>query len=213
MWGPSRRIAAFLRQNLGLTPEEEEVAAYALLVIFLTGASVAGVAFLGWLLGCTGEALAVLASAFVLRSFSGGAHCTSPVRCALTSALLAPALGKLAAAGSFSLGPKALYAVVLGGGGVAAWLCWRLAPVESPAKPLTSEAARTFFRRASTAAAAGAALLQSALLRFTTVPPSLVLAATAGLLWQAFTLTAAGHRFVAGLDKTLSFIARGGEEG
>ncbi|WP_027717565.1 accessory gene regulator ArgB-like protein [Desulfovirgula thermocuniculi] len=213
MWGPSRRIAAFLRQNLDLTAEQEEVAAYALLVIFLTAASVAAVAFLGWLLGCMGEALAVLFTVFVLRSFSGGAHCTSPVRCTLTSALLAPAMGKLAAAGSLLLGAKALYPAVLGGGGLATWLCWRLAPVESPAKPLTSEAARAFFRRASTAVAAGAIILQVALLRFTPVPRSLVLAVTAGLLWQVFTLTAAGHRFVAGLDKTLSIIARGGEEG
>lgn len=212
MWGPSRQIAAFLRRNLNLTEEQEEVAAYALFIIFLSAASVAAVALAGWLLGCLPAALVVLFTIFVLRSFSGGAHCTSPVRCTLTSAFLIPAMGKLTEAAGAQLTQPALTLAVLGGGTLAAWLFWRLAPVDSPAKPVTSPEVRKRFRYLSILTAAGTIFLQLILLWLTSISRSLILAVTAGMLWQAFTLTSIGHRFVAGVDRCLSIIVKGGEQ-
>jgi hypothetical protein len=74
-----------------------------------------------------------------------------------------------------------------------------LAPVDSPAKPITSVEKRHKFKHLSVALTSLITLGQITLL-ITGNSPALVLAVSLGTWWQAFTLTGAGHRFASIVD-------------
>ncbi|MGB9905170.1 MAG: accessory gene regulator B family protein [Desulfotomaculales bacterium] len=92
------RVADYLRDRLGLGREEEEKVLYALQVFYYTGLAFAGAALAGWLLGCPAETVVVGLALFLLRSFSGGAHCRTPLGC-----VFAPLFWCRSPAGSFLL--------------------------------------------------------------------------------------------------------------
>ncbi len=204
---PSRELAGYLRKTLALTEEQEEIAAYSLLILFQTVVSMLGISLVAWLAGCLSAALAALFTSAFLRSFSGGAHCTSPARCTILSILTVPLFGTLAT-NLTPFFPRPLLAlVILTGGALAFAVVWRLAPVDSPAKPITSPRERQRFRYLSVSAVAGIVTLQSVLLGFhASNMAALILAAEMGMLWQVFSLTRIGHRFVARIDKIFNFI-------
>ncbi|AEG16346.1 Accessory gene regulator B [Desulfofundulus kuznetsovii DSM 6115] len=206
-FNPSRELAGYLRKTLALTEEQEEIAAYSLLILFQTVISLLGVSLVAWLAGCLTAALAALFTSAFLRSFSGGAHCTSPARCTVLSILTVPLLGTLATNLAPFFSRPLLALVVLAGGVLAFAVVLRLAPVDSPAKPITSSRERQRFRWLSSAAVLGVVTLQLALLVLSSPNMAiLILAAEMGMLWQVFSLTRTGHRFVARIDKLLEFI-------
>jgi accessory gene regulator B len=195
----TRPAAAYLRKRLNLTPEEEELALYGLQTIVYPTTGLLTILLAGWLLGCFRTTLTAALTAVSLRLLSGGAHAKSPLTCNLLGMVIAPALGKTAAAAAPLFSPPGLALVVAAGFFPALVLVWRLAPVDSPAKPVTSLDQRRKLRRLSILAllliTAGQFffLLQGRAL-------DLVLAASLGLWWQTFTLTRAGHRFATLLD-------------
>ncbi len=197
-FAPTRSIAAYLGARLGLSPDEEEIARYGLQCLVYTTAGFLAVVLSGWLLGCLLPALVAASAAAFLRAFSGGAHSSSPVTCTLLGALVAGLLGKAAVlAARFPAGAR-LFLVA-----AAFLLSWAVvilrAPVASPARPL-SPAHRQKLRLLALAATpllgAGAGALAAA-----GRAPELGLAAACGALWQAFSLTAAGHEFASLVDK------------
>jgi accessory gene regulator B len=206
-FNPSRELAGYLRKTLALTEEQEEIAAYSLLILFQTVISLLGISLVAWLAGCLPAALATLFTSAFLRSFSGGAHCTSPARCTILSILTVPLLGTLATNLAPFFSRPLLALVVLAGGVLAFAVVWRLAPVDSPAKPITSPQERRRFRRLSLAAVVVVVIIQLLLLPFLN-PEAIapILAAEAGMLWQVFSLTRTGHSFIAGIDRLLKFI-------
>jgi accessory gene regulator B len=203
----SRELAGYLRKTLELTEEQEEIAAYSLLLIFQTLISLLGISVVAWLAGCLPAALTALFTSAFLRSFSGGAHCSSPARCTVLSMVTVPLIGALAT-NLAEVFPRPLLApVILAGGVVALANVLRLAPVDSPAKPITSPQERRRFRRLSLAAVVVVVIIQLLLLPFLN-PEAIapILAAEAGMLWQVFSLTRTGHSFIAGIDRLLKFI-------
>ncbi|SHI37797.1 accessory gene regulator B [Desulfofundulus thermosubterraneus DSM 16057] len=206
-FSPSRELAGYLRKTLALTEEQEEIAAYSLLILFQTVISLLGVSLVAWLAGCLPAALATLFTSAFLRSFSGGAHCTSPARCTILSILTVPLFGTLATNLAPFFSRPLLALVILAGGALAFAVVWQLAPVDSPAKPITSSRERQRFRWLSLAAVLSIVTFQLALLLLSSPNMAiLILAAEMGMLWQVFSLTRTGHRFVARLDKAFNFI-------
>lgn len=207
LFNPSRQIAGYLRKTLALTEEQEEIAAYSLLLLFQTIISLLAISIVAWLAGCLPATLAAVVTSALLRSFSGGAHCTSAARCTFLSTLLAPLLGKLATNLAPFFSRPFLALMVMAGGAIAFISVWRLAPVDSPAKPITSLRERQRFRFLSATAVVGIVALQLALLTLSfSTPVSIILAVEAGMLWQVFSLTVFGYRVVARIDKLLNFI-------
>jgi accessory gene regulator B len=189
--------AAYLREKLELSAADEEVLRYGLQVVVyaLTGLLSMGLA--GWLVGALPTALAAALSAGALRLFSGGAHSRSPLTCNLVGAAMASLLGKAAKVAAPLLATPILLLMLLAGFIPAALAVWRLAPVNSPAKPITS-----FVRRRKLRWLSLAALLTLTVGQLVLVPrwPALAVAVGIGTWWQTFTLTWAGHRFATMLD-------------
>lgn len=195
----TRAVAAYLKEQLNLTPDEEEIALFGLQTILYPAVGLSLNLFAGWLWGCFRTTLVVALTVLSLRLFSGGAHARSPLSCALLGMIVIPALGKVAAVTAPLFTPWGLTLTVAAGFLPVLVLTARLAPVDSPAKPVTALSKRRQLRSFSLLVV----LLVSAgqfLLLFSGKAAALVLAASLGLWWQTFTLTRAGHRFATILD-------------
>jgi accessory gene regulator B len=111
---------------------------------------------------------------------------------------MAALVGRAAVAAVPFLELSGVRAVLVAGLVPAAVAVWRLAPVDCPAKPITSLARREKLRRLSLVVLA---LLAGTALVLAPRWPSLALAAGGGLGWQALSLTRTGHRLAAAVDK------------
>ncbi|MBC7106948.1 MAG: accessory gene regulator B family protein [Firmicutes bacterium] len=203
------RVADLLGGRLGLDPDERDVLAYGVEVLAgnlaALGAALAGAA----LLGCLPEAAAFLAGVGLVRPWAGGAHCSSPGRCAALTGVTVPLLALLAAGlgpPAASWGPWPAAAAC----GAAVMAIWRLAPVASPERPFFGAAERARFRRLARAAAVLAATGVLAVWRLDPAGrgASLALAGAAGLLWEALVLSRPGHRLVGRVDRLLENLLR-----
>lgn len=195
----TRPVAAYLREKLHLTPDEEEIALFGLQTILYPAVGLSLILFAGWLCGCFWTTLIVALTVLLLRLFSGGAHARSPLACALLGVIVVPALGKVAAVTAPFFTPFSLALTVAAGFLPVLVLTARLAPVDAPAKPVTAPEERRRLRSLSLLVV----LLVTAgqfIPLFSGKALALVLAASLGLWWQTFTLTRAGHRFATILD-------------
>lgn len=150
-------------------------------------------------LGIVIEAALLLAVIAVVRTLSGGAHCSAYYRCLITSVLVFTTLAyTIKTMHPFiSLLPSAALAVIII---LYTYLYWRYAPQAPLNKPLKNKAAETAFRCYTLIAVFILSLIT--LLLGTESLTSWIIAG--GLLWQAFTLTPAGHGFIKFLDVLLS---------
>ncbi|SMC00008.1 accessory gene regulator B [Thermanaeromonas toyohensis ToBE] len=202
----TRPAVAYLRDKLGLSPAQEEVALYGLQIITYSAANLFSVVIVGLFLDCLGPALAATAAAGILRLFSGGAHSRSPLTCNILGMLVAGSIGKFSSFLAPLLPPSGLLLLVLMGAGLAFLPFLFLAPVDSPSKPLTSKE-RKKMRRLS--------IIFFFLITFSQVgilalrgPSSLVWAISLGVWWQAFSLTRAGQGLATTIDKLFSLNQR-----
>lgn len=198
-WNITRQAIDFLKKSLNLSQDDAEIALYGLQVLLYTTTGFLTISLMGWLWGCLAATLAVMLTTAVLRSFSGGAHSCSPLLCNLIGMIVVPLLGKAAVLWGSLLSRASLWWLVLPGFLITLLVVGRLAPVESPAKPLSSDEERRRFRLWSVQVVLLATALQVMML-FTERPSWSILAISFGLWWQAFTLTAAGRRLAAFLD-------------
>ncbi|MGB4504524.1 MAG: accessory gene regulator B family protein [Syntrophaceticus sp.] len=194
MLHPTRSAAEYLQKQLGLTRDETEVILYGLQVIIYSLAGILTICLMGWLLGCFWTTLAVALAAGSLRLLSGGAHSSSPLICNLLGMVMAPLLAIIAEFAAVQIPHTILLYIVLLGAAFSLLSFYILAPVDSPAKPITKEQERRKFNCLSVALVTLITLGQIALLLWGN-SPAVVLAVSLGTWWQAFTLTKAGHRF------------------
>lgn len=142
----------------------------------------------------------------IIRTFSGGAHCSAYYRCLITSVIAITALAyMLKASFPFILGlPNVeLVGVLI----LSFYLYWRYAPQAPLNKPLKSKAMEVKFRKLS--------LITVIFLSIATIivgpANSISWIIASGMLWQAFTLVPLGHRFIKALDTILVLSLKGGE--
>ena len=195
----TRSAAEFFQKQLELTQDETEVILYGLQVTIYSLAGILTICLIGWLLGCFWTTLALALAAGSLRLLSGGAHSSSPLICNLLGMVIAPLLAKIAEFAAVQLSHPVLLCVVLIGASFSLLTFYLLSPVDSAAKPITTDQERRKFNRLSVTLAALITLGQITLLIWGN-SPAVVLAVSFGTWWQAFTLTQTGHRFASIAD-------------
>lgn len=197
----SKKAAAHMRKNLNFSDEEEEVVVYGFEYFFHSFFTFAAICLAAWLLGCLQTALTALLVATLLRSFSGGAHNESPLNCALKCVVVYTSIGKASIIYGSQIPVLVNIVFVLAVLLISLRIMWVLAPVDNPAKPITSESHRKHLRRLSLAAVVLISILQFALLKLNySLFAQYSLAAGLGMAWQAFTLTPGGHKAVSIFD-------------
>lgn len=196
----AQNLARNISSSLGYDEEKEAVVAYGLTAIIQVSATVLLVLLFGILAGVLVESLIVCFSVAVLRKYSGGAHaetaefctCFSAVYCTLT-AFLSKKL--LTAIYSFIPMAAAVTLVFI----LSFVFIYKLAPVDTPNKPIRTEKKKRKMRAGSFIVLAIYFLLSVAFLvlspqsdRFKSYGISLLF----GTVWQVFTLTHQGSLFI-----------------
>lgn len=205
----SKKAAAHMRRNLNFGDDEEEIAVYSFEMLFNHFFTLAAICLTAWLLGCLPTALTATLVVLLLRFFSGGAHSSASVNCTFISAVVAVSIGKVSIICGSQMPAVVNIIFVLAVLLISLRIMWVLAPVDSPAKPVTSASRRRQLRGWSLAVVAAAAALQLALLKLDySFFARYSLAAGLGVAWQAYTLTPAGHKFVSGIDHIFNKFKR-----
>lgn len=160
------------------------------------------------MIGIIPEVITLLVVAGLVRTLSGGAHCSAYYRCLVTSVSIFIALGySIKNVYPFiSLLPSiVLVAITV----ISVYLYWCYAPQAPPDKPFKSRTMELTFRRYTLTAVVVLTIVSIILGTNSSIGWTIALA----LLWQAFTLTPAGHRFIGSLDNLLTLKEKGGEAG
>jgi accessory gene regulator B len=142
----------------------------------------------------------------LVRTLSGGGHCTAYYRCLVTSVLMLTVLGytiKAAYPFLMLLPEGALIGITV----VSAYLYWHYAPQAPLNKPFNSRKKELAFRWYTLFVVA--ALSITSIILGTNSLIAWILAFA--LLWQVFTLTPVGHSFIRLLDILLTPNKKGGE--
>ena len=208
----SKKIAADISQSLDKTQSEEEIIAYGLLGIFQLISNIGLTLLFGWLFGVPFQALLLSVSVSMLRRFSGGAHAETLNFCTLVGLLYSVLFAKLAV----YLTDSDINIVILFGFSalillVSWYVVWARAPVDSPQKPIRSIEKKHRMRKGSfqvliflTLSVLGLFIIGCS---YSAVMPY-GLSIVFGVLWQAFSLTEPGAKFLNNLDKKLSVQRR-----
>jgi accessory gene regulator B len=88
-----------------------------------------------WLLGIVKQALLIGLAGAIIKSFTGGLHMSTPLRCAVGGAITLAGIGYLSIILPITAIPVVIVALILGAVNVIVWL---KAPKESQGKPLTA---------------------------------------------------------------------------
>ncbi|MBO8129499.1 MAG: accessory gene regulator B family protein [Peptococcaceae bacterium] len=202
MFRPARYISDYLARQLALDSDTREVLRYGSEIILL---SICGAVLLvlgGWLLGCLVPTLAAAFTLFLIRTFAGGAHCTSALRCNLAGVIIFPALGKTAQVLHPLLNSLTLE-FVLATGIPALIIVYRLSPVDSPAKPINTKAHRRRLKLMATFLAGAVLLFQLISLVCHLLDHTTIIATGVGLMSSALVLTSPGHKALGLVDRAL----------
>lgn len=208
----SKKAAAHMRKNLNFSDEEEEVVVYSFEMLFNYFFTFTLICLAAWFLGCLSTALTGTLVISLLRVFSGGAHSNASINCTFVSVVAATLIGKVSIIYGNQIPALVNITFVLVVFLISFRIMWVLAPVDNPAKPITSESHRKQLRRLSLAAVASISALQLALININySFFSQYSLVAGLGVAWQTFTLTPAGHKFVHVIDIVLNKL-KGGEK-
>jgi len=190
------RLASTLAAELKTT-RSQAVMAYGLEIIIGALVKLACFVALPLALGILPQVAAVLLSGSAFRLAAGGAHCTAFYRCLVSSLIVFCGIGFLARyLGSYSLPVET---IVTGTAVLSFFVALRLAPADTPAKPITNPVYRKRLKMISLAVV----FIYAAVTLFARLPDGIVLAASFGLLAQVFTITPAGYRLIDMVDSLL----------
>lgn len=201
----SGHLAGHLGEKLGLDTPNREVLAYGAYSLLYAAWSILLLAAIGFLMGTLAEILIISSAASLLRRYSGGAHASSPHRCAMTGVVIFGALA-LGVKSAKILGTGWIYLYLAAAYGISRMWVSRHAPVDSATKPIREEERRRRFKKESQRVVdvlflgifIGAFLTRGNIATMWTV---VMMSVSTGLLWQAFTLTDYGSRMIAFFDK------------
>jgi len=148
--------------------------------------------------------LAVLVPSSLLRLVSGGAHCSTFLRCLVLSVAIMIGFGQLAAKIMISTPLLcALIAILVASG---FYVIYKWVPADTPAKPIVSAVKRARYRKLSYIYMAIWAVAMSVLTLWSETTSGFAFASIGGVGWQIFSITPSGYRFVAIIEKLIDKV-------
>lgn len=203
----SDAIAAKLADDLGYDKEQQEVLAYGAYAVIQMAVSIILTAIGGILAGCAAEALLISFSASILRKYSGGVHARSQWVCTSIGLIVCIGIGSIIRYSTIDI--EALNLFLLSALAAFGWsYFWiaRLAPVDTPNKPIRSPKKRMRMKRGSLAVLTfyAVAVLVLAWVGWVSADSMYIrffLSILFGVLWQTATLTRTGHWLIHQIDR------------
>lgn len=187
-------------------PDQVELLGYGAEIILGSIFKVSLLFLIAAFLGIIIEVSVLLLVTGLVRTLSGGAHCSAYYRCLVTSIIILNVLG-------YTLNTVFIYLqklpitallVVLA---LSLYIYWRHAPQAPLNKPLKSKAMEIKFRQLTLVTG----ILLSVVVLIVGSGNLISWLIAIGMLWQAFTLTPVAHGFINRLDNLLNPNRKGGE--
>ena len=210
----SNNIANKVALELSLDDDNREVIAYGAFALMQMFLSIIFVFLFGLLFHVAFEALIISFTAAILRKYSGGVHASSPWICTFIGTIVC--VGQAILISLLISSVVNLKLVIILGVVIFIWsyyIIYKLAPVDSVAKPIVKEEKRNRMKK-------GSIILLSVYLIITVIcilfyissgEKKLLFYALclySGILWQTFTLTTPGHLLVGKVDTFLNHITK-----
>jgi len=208
----SNSLAFKIASTLNMDKDREEVLAYGAFAIFQTLWSIALVIILGAIFDVLLESLTISFTTAMLRKYSGGAHATSPNRCAIIGAIAAVGLALILNRFLVSINPIGIFIFGVISFISAYYIIYKYAPVDTPNKPIIREETKTRLKKLSFKFVHALLVITSALyfLYFSNMDSIISLkiffSICLGIAWQILTLTSIGHYVIAKADILLNKI-------
>lgn len=200
----SRIIAFKISSRISLKNEEREIVEYGLKVFLSEVFSLSILFIVLFVTGLIKTGMSILIAAGVLRKFSGGAHCSSPMRCTILGVMTVPlfafSVERLLIFGENKLLAAAVCLFVLN-----LFTCLKYAPADSPQKPINEVPKKRLKRGALLLILITSSVLIAGYFSHY-IDISFLLAVSAGFFYQSITLTPAGYRFTAAMDRLMQKI-------
>lgn len=194
-------VAHYLEEELQLDARDTAAVRFGLETFLGTIINIAFIIGVAWWLGIVPYVLSALVSSSILRLVSGGAHCSTYLRCLLLGTIFIVCIGKVA---TMLQVPQTLFFFVLvfvvAGSG---YIIHKWVPADTVAKPITSPAKKARYRKLSYLFIAVWAIALSVLTITSGEVAALILASVGGVCWQVVSITPTGYHFVATIETLL----------
>lgn len=213
----SKNISINLKRELNLDEDKRSIIEYGIFAFFHMLISILLVAIFGIAFNVMIEALIISFIGAILRKFSGGAHASTSINCAILGVLLSviPAyiIKNIILNSNYIIIVGALVYII------SFIFIYKLAPVDSPNKPIKKEEKIKRLKRGSIIILSIymiIVILNISIYSMNSFNSLLVYSSCiyVGILWQVFTLTKYGHIIVNKIDSLLIKILKfmGGKE-
>lgn len=199
----SSKISDSITNELELDENKKAVVNYGIFAMLHTALSVGFVIIFGILFNVLIEALIITATISILRKSAGGAHASSPGICAFVGTVLSVGMSLVIKNINLSVNGIIITSIL-----IFIWsycIVYKLAPVDSPSKPIRTEAKRNRLKKSSILILCvyTVIVIVNIIGYYATKKVGLLVYSGCihiGLLWQIFSLTKTGHIVLGKLD-------------
>ncbi|MCT8978565.1 accessory gene regulator B family protein [Clostridium sp. CX1] len=209
----SNNLAFKVASSLNLDKDKEEVIAYGAFNFIQTIWSIFMVMILGIIFKVPVKALIISFSISILRKYSGGAHSSSPNRCAIIGAITAVGLALFVEYTYKFLDLNWIIIISVFTFLFAYYNICKYAPVDSPAKPIVKEKSKQRMKKKSilTLNVLAVFMIIIVISQFTIenkyyLPVAMCICL--GVLWQVLTLTPKGYLVLLNIDISFEKIVK-----
>ncbi|MDU4890773.1 MAG: accessory gene regulator B family protein [Clostridium sp.] len=201
--GICNKISNTISRELNLDSEKTAVINYGIFAFIQMLMSILIVFLVGFIFNVAIESLIILLTISILRQQSGGIHASSPRICTIIGTILSVGMAVVIKKANIDLEIIYVAGVI-----IFIWSyysVYKLVPVDSPSKPIKTEAKRKRLKKSSLLILSVYLIivLGSILLYYATRKANLLVYSGCiyiGLMWQIFSLTRCGHVVLGKLD-------------
>lgn len=214
----SNDIAFKISSILKLNRNQKEIIAYGAFNFFQTIWCILLVLIFGIIFNVTFKAIVISFTISILRKYSGGAHSSSPNRCALIGAIVSVGLALFISCINSWINFQVVITIGIITFVVTYYTIYRYAPVDSPSKPIVKEVTKQKMKKKSIfifnilVTIVIAFLVNYLIFGFKFLLP-IITCVYVGVLWQVLTLTPKGYLVLLKIDVVLKCLTEklGGE--
>ncbi|WP_432661785.1 accessory gene regulator B family protein [Wukongibacter baidiensis] len=204
----SNNIALKIAKILELDEDRQEIIAYGAFSLIQTIWSIGLVMAFGLLFKVFWEAVIISFAGALLRKYSGGAHATSPSRCAVIGVIIS--VGPALILDKISIYTSPIYIIIYALLTLAFtyYIIYRYSPVDTPNKPITKDETKKRLRKSAFKMIHFYFIVITILFICYSKEKSyiylkFIVSICTGMLWQDMTLISLGHYIVSKLDAIL----------
>ncbi len=207
----SNKIGYKIAGTLKLDKDQEEIMIYGAFNLLQLLWSTLWVVVFGMAFNILMEVLIIYCAIILLRKYSGGVHASSPGRCTTIGTTIVVGLALIIHSWYKMFNIYLILFLAVLSGIFSYYIVYKLAPVDSPAKPIVKMETRSCFKKNSITVINILSVIVFIILFFyikynIKFLLNSIACICVGTVWQSFTLTYKGHKILTKVDSILKKI-------